>query len=569
MLRRRSDVPARQPPAGVWSCLSDAVLALTEDGRALAWVSPAVERIVGLSAARLAELWPADWCEHHVHPDDRRAVVLFLAGTPSPPAVEPREIEFRARGEAPEQPAAPVDWRWLGARLWRRDGGRGPILVLRDVTAEKLAGAAPLEAQFRALQESLLRKNRDLEGMLEQVRRTQELLVQTRKMEAIGQLAAGLAHNFNNLLTVVIGTLDVLALELPADSPMQCDLVAAQDAALEAADVARKLHSFSHPHTAETRRLDVKELVIGAADLLRPSLPDAIRIECAVAEGLPSIEGDSGRLETALLDLCLNARDAMPNGGALHLAADGLTLDAAYVADHPDARPGPHVRIVVRDTGVGMDAATLGRLFEPFFTTQTSDVHAGLGLATVHATVRAHGGHVTVESEPGRGSTFVLFLPVAAGPGVEPPVQVGAAVRGRGETLLVVDDDPAVLRTTERLLARLGYRVLTASSGAAALECIESGAVPVALVLVDIVMPNTGGLATLRRLRELRPGLPAVLMTGYAGRDFLPPVDLGAEVLSKPLDLDRLARAVRTALDSASPAGTPAGSRSDRRRRRS
>jgi CheY-like chemotaxis protein len=293
--------------------------------------------------------------------------------------------------------------------------------------------------------------------------------------------------------------------------------------------------------------MDVAELVRGAVEAFRRDLPPAIRVHARVADRLPHVDGDASRLETALVNLALNARDAMPRGGELFFEADRVDLDDAYAAAHPEATAGSHVRIVVRDTGVGMSAEIQSRLFEPFFTTKPPGAGAGLGLATVYATVRAHGGHITVRSEPERGSAFTLHFPVAVVRAAESP-KLADVPLGNGETLLVVDDDPAVLRITERALAALGYDVLTAESGASALALIDKSPRKIALVLLDIVMPNMGGLATLRRLRQTRPELPAVLMTGFAGRDFVPPVDLGVEILPKPLELSRLAVVIREAV---------------------
>ena len=378
-----------------------------------------------------------------------------------------------------------------------------------------------------------------------------ELLLRNRRAETVGQLAGGVAHNLNNLLTVVIGTLDILAIELPADSPLRESCTAAQDAALKAAEVARRLLLYSLARPSGEEDADPAALVSRALELLRQGLPRNVEVDARIAPGLPCVRGDASRLEAALLDLAVNARNAMPSGGGIFFDAEALVVDGVAASALHGLPAGPYVRIVVRDTGRGMDEATAARAFEPFFTTRSTEGAVGLGLAAARDAVHSGGGRLTVRSSPAGGCVFTMLLPVAprvdsAGP--EQPVVPREIDRGCGETVLVVDDDLEVLRVTERMLAAIGYRVLAADSGPAALEVIARGDPSVHLVLIDVVMPGMGGLATLRRVRELRPGLPALLMTGYAGRDFVPPVDLGAELVPKPLSLSDLSAAVRRAL---------------------
>ncbi|MBI5487741.1 MAG: response regulator [Deltaproteobacteria bacterium] len=384
-------------------------------------------------------------------------------------------------------------------------------------------------------------------------------MLRNRRAETVGRLAPGIAHGLNNLLTVVIGTLDVVALELPLDSPFQGPLAAAQEAALRAADVARRILLYSAERAEEGALADPAAVVGGAVELLRHGLPRSVRVEARIADDLPPVRGDAGRLQAALVDLGINARDAMPDGGEVCFEVDEASFDGGSAAPPPGAGPGRYVRIAVRDTGRGMDAATAARAFEPFFTTREPGAAAGIGLAAVRDAVRACQGCVEVRSAPPGGSVFTIHLPAARlaaaasePTGSSPPRKVK---RGRGETVLVVDDDAEVLRTTERMLATIGYRVITAASGPAALAVIARGDGPIDLLLIDIVMPGMGGLATLRRVRERCPALPALLMTGFAGRDFVPPVDLGAEIVPKPLDLGALSAAARRAIEGGAPGG--------------
>ncbi|MBN1771234.1 MAG: PAS domain S-box protein [Deltaproteobacteria bacterium] len=656
--------------------LPDAVLVLCDGGRTLEYVSPTLDRVAGIPALRLLELWPTAWIEQLVHPDDRTAVRAFVAGAAEVQAGRTRDLEFRVTAAGPAAEGPGPAWRWLKARLWlygtTARGDPRAICLWRDVTEEKLALAAALEterryaalfdalpqaaivfdrddgrildanetalrryeysreeirertisdlevasptaderiptvvfgaadprlqqrhrtrtgreipvdvhlgptrfggrpatlaivvdvsdraraeAEFRTLHEVLVQKNREAEAALEQLRQVQELLVRTRQLDAVGQLAGGIAHKFNNFLTVVIGTLDVMSLELDAQSALHREITTAQNAALRAAELARGLAEFGASEPAQRELVDLGGVLAQLGDEVRQSTVANMEVHVQAADGLPAVEGDPERLAAALLALATNALEAMPKGGQLFLEADRLTLDETYVAARPEARVGPHVRVVVRDTGVGMDRETLGRLFEPFFTTKPAGSGGGLGLASVYATVRAHGGHVTVRSEPGRGSTFTVFLPAKSGPSTGPKRAVtprrptAPAARGDGQLVLVVDDDAEVLRQVERMVTSLGYRVVVADSGPAALDLLERHSERIALALVDIVMPGMGGVVTLRRLREIRPHLPAVMMTGHAARGFLPPTDLGAAVLAKPLETERLGEAIADAL---------------------
>ncbi|MBI5501091.1 MAG: response regulator [Deltaproteobacteria bacterium] len=388
-------------------------------------------------------------------------------------------------------------------------------------------------------------------------------LLRNRRAETVGRLAGGIAHELNNLLTVVIGALDVFAIELPPESSFRGPLEAAQEAAVRAAEVARRVLLYAAERRAGTAPGDPAAIVGAAVELLRRGLPRNIRLEVRVPDGLPPVRGDAGRLEAALVDLGINARDAMPDGGELSIVVEDVSYGGASAPPSPGARPGRYVRIAVRDGGCGMDAATAARAFEPFFTTRPPGDAAGLGLSAVRDAVDACGGRVDVRPVASGGCEFIVHLPaaeIAAAATVPRDFAVPReVVRGRGEAVLVVDDDADVLRATERMLAAIGYRVLTADSGPGALALIARGDQPIDLLLLDIVMPGMGGLATLRRVRERNPGLPALLMTGFAGRDFVPPVDLGAEIVPKPLDLGALSAAVRRAIDGGRPGGGAQG----------
>lgn len=427
--------------------------------------------------------------------------------------------------------------------------GRPALLAVAVDVSER----AQVEQEFRGMHEEAVRRGRELEAALEDLRRTQDRLVQAFKMEAVAHLAGRLAHEFNNLLTVVLGTLDLLAVELPPDHSLMPNIDAAQNAAAKAAELTRGLRALQQDRPADMRVIPAGELVRRVTEPIRRMLPESVRLVVRAPTDLPGVRGDISLLESALLSLAANARDALADHGTLRIDADLLQIDDAYVRAHPDAARGLHLRIRVADDGCGMSQDVRDHLFEPFFSTRRESGGTGLGLASVFATVRSHGGHVTAESEEGVGSTFTILLPATETPAPRRPTG-DQALPGAGELVLVVDDDLGVLQTAERILTRLGYRVLPANSGAEALSLFDIARTPVAVALLDIVMPEMGGVAALRRLRDKRPGLPAVLMTGHAGRGFVPAVDLGVEILSKPFDIVRLSVAIRRALDEAADA---------------
>jgi PAS domain S-box-containing protein len=516
----------------LFEALPQAVLVYDRESGRILDANPSALRCYGYTRDEIRGLRMHDLEAPRARADGRLATILVSG----PGAGKPR-----ARRHATKAGLVFPAEVHLGAT--RCEGRSAMLAIVVDSSERERA-----EQEFAKLHEAIMEKGRELEATLDHLRRAQQQLVQAQKMEAIGQLAGGVAHAFNNLLTVVIGTLDLISGELPRDSPLQQNVAAAQNAAVKAADLARRLLLFSDQRPSWTQTFDVREVVATAVDLLRRTLPEAIAVRSRIGNAAPPVHGDATRLENAILNLGINARDSMPEGGVLEVELDSVAVDAALAAAQPETPPGLYVRIVVRDTGHGLDPQTRARIFEPFFTAnEPRRPDAGLGLSTVYATVRAQGGHITVDSEEGKGSTFTVFLPAAGDS--KPPVTEARTARGRGELILVVDDDPAVLQTTERSLTSLGYRVVSADSGAAALELLRQHPETISLVLLDIVMPQMGGLPTLRRMREARPGLPAVLMTGFAGRGFLPPVDLDVEILPKPLDLARLAAALRQAAE--------------------
>src|SRR2546421_3075940 len=397
-------------------------------------------------------------------------------------------------------------------------------VIVEDITAHKL-----LEAQFR----------------------------QAQKMEAVGRLAGGIAHDFNNLLTAILGSADLLLDTLAPDAPEREDLEDIRKAAKRAADLTRQLLAFSRQQVLAPQVLDVNELVANMEKLLRRLIGEDVELRTALASGLGAVKADPGQLEQVIVNLAVNARDAMPQGGRLTIETGNVELDQAYAEQHFPAQPGPYVLLAVSDTGTGMDAATLSRIFEPFFTTKEKGKGTGLGLATVYGVVKQSGGYIWVYSEPGQGTSFKVYLPrVAEAPEpARPDVAAAAPLRG-SETVLLVEDDEMVRNLTRRMLAGRGYTVLTASRGEDAMGVVERHAGSIDLLVTDVVMPGMSGRALAQRLLAMRPGLKVLYLSGYTDDAIVHHgmLEPGVAFLQKPFSADVLARKVREVLAGSSPA---------------
>ena len=397
------------------------------------------------------------------------------------------------------------------------DGPRGGQTLMHGV--RKDGREVPVEISFGEIIEDGATVQMAVIRDVTQRRELEEQLRQSQKMEVVGQLTGGLAHDFNNLLTVIVGNLEAIqqGLEDGSRSRRMADLALA--ASLRSATLTRQMLAFSRRQPLETRAFDLNELVGSTIGLLRRTLGDHISIDMDPGEGLWTAFADPAQVETALLNLALNARDAMPDGGRLGIATANVHLDAAYVAEVPDAVPGDHLVLSVTDSGSGIAPDVLARVFEPFFTTKEPGLGTGLGLSMVYGFARQSGGHVRIESAPGQGTTVRLYLPragdmaVANGAGAATPATIGNAQETR---ILVVEDDEDVRATAVALLTASGYRVTEAADGAAALTALQNG-LQVDLVFTDIAMPGgMSGVDLAAAARELRPGLPVLLTTGYA-----------------------------------------------------
>jgi len=383
-------------------------------------------------------------------------------------------------------------------------------------------------------------------------RQLESQLLQAQKMEAVGRLAGGVAHDFNNLLTVILSYSDLLLEDLPSDAPDREDVEEIRKAAIAASTLTRQLLAFSRQQVLQPRVLDVNEVIAGTEKLLGRLLGEDVRFTTTLASKLGAVKVDPGQLEQIIMNLAVNARDAMPRGGRLTIETANVELDEAYVRGHPLAQPGRYVMLAVTDTGVGMDAATQARIFEPFFTTKEPGKGTGLGLATVYGIVKQHGGSIWVYSEPGRGTSFKIYLP-RVDEAVSPQIATPAETVGGSETVLVTEDVAAVRAVAKQMLERQGYTVLEAPDGEAAITLVEQYAEVIHLLLTDVVMPDVSGRELATRLQALRPHLKVLYMSGYTDDAIVRHgiLEEGIAYLQKPFTPDTLARKVRAVLDGA------------------
>ena len=377
-------------------------------------------------------------------------------------------------------------------------------------------------------------------------------LRQAQKMEAIGNLTGGMAHDFNNMLGVIIGNVDLLR-DLKKDDPEVDELASdALEAAFRGADLTRRLLAFARQQPLRPQRVEVNELVTGITRLLSRTLGEDVEIALQLAPELWPVVVDPAQLEASLTNLATNARDAMPEGGRLMIASSNRRLDADYAAQHTEVVPGDYVMIEVSDTGTGMTPEVIERIFEPFFTTKGRDRGTGLGLSMVFGFIKQSGGHISVYSEPGIGTTFRLFLPRMAEDGSASEQSSAAPlVHGKGETVLVVEDNAALRRVVTRQLGELGYRVLAAENAMTGLRMMEEQSVD--LLLTDVVMPGgINGRELARRARRRWPQIKVVFTSGFSEARLsgdAGPLSSCTPLLNKPYRKEDLASAVREALD--------------------
>ncbi|MGJ0239041.1 response regulator [Novosphingobium fluoreni] len=503
---------ARAERDRLWD-LSQDMLARGDYEGMLSAVSPAWTRILGWTESELL----TRTYETLNHPEDNfqtLAAIKEMAQTRQP-------IRFENRIATRDE-----DWKHIEWTLSPEADGLNFIAVGRDLT-EANARRAELES-------------------------AQEALRQSQKMEAIGQLTGGIAHDFNNMLTGVIGSLDLMRRNIASGRMDRVDryIDAATVSAQRAAALTSRLLAFGRRQSLDMKAMDVNALVAGMEELLFRTLGEQIELGTDLAPELWAASSDENQLESALLNLCINARDAMPNGGKLIIETTNTRLDERYTRDHPDVTPGDYVVLSVTDTGSGMAPTTMDKVFEPFFTTKPVGQGTGLGLSMVYGFARQSGGHVRIYSEVGQGTTVKLFLTrslggealVAAMPSPETP-------RGSGETVMVVEDDPSVRMIVTELLSEVGYGVLEATDADTAIPILQSNQ-RIDLLVSDVGLPGMNGRQLAEVARQSRPDLKILFITGYAQNAAVRAGFLadGMDMMTKPFAVDALATKIRDIL---------------------
>jgi signal transduction histidine kinase len=400
-----------------------------------------------------------------------------------------------------------------------------------------------------------LRRTQAFYAEVERRELAEQALRQAQKMEAVGQLTGGVAHDFNNLLTIILGNLSIAkrgVVEARAERALDNALTGAQ----RAAQLTQRLLAFARRQPLDPRAVDANKLIVGMSDLLTRTLGETIELETISGAGLWTIEVDPSELEAAILNLALNARDAMPAGGKLTIETSNAYLDDVYCQEHPGLTPGQHVVIAVTDSGEGMSAETIEKAFEPFFTTKETGKGTGLGLSQVYGFIKQSQGHVKIYSEVGQGTTVKLYLRRFDGDHVQTPTSAALvdSERGRGETILIVEDDDGVREYAAEILRDLNYQILEARDAASALKMVEAGK-KFDLLLTDVVLPGKNGRELAMEVERRRPGIKVIFMTGYSRNAIVHQgrLDRGTELIPKPLTEAVLARRIRLVLDGASP----------------
>ncbi|MBZ5696521.1 MAG: PAS domain S-box protein [Acidobacteriia bacterium] len=490
---------------------ADMIAVVSTSGQRL-YNSPAYGRVLGYSTEELQSTSSFE----QVHPDDRKLVEEAAAEARS--GGGGRTIQYRMRHKD-------GSWRVIESRSSAILDAQGKVsnlvIVNRDVSERR-----QLEEQFR----------------------------QAQKMEAVGRLSGGVAHDFNNLLGVIIGYAEFLQERLEPENALRGSADEILKAGKRAASLTRQLLAFSRQQVLDPKIVDLNAAVSDIEKMLRRLISEDIELTTLLSPNLGRVKADQGQLEQVLMNLVVNARDAMPSGGKLVIETENMFMDEKFVRRYPyPVQPGPYISLTVTDNGIGMDAETKARAFEPFFTTKEKGKGTGLGLSTVYGVVKQSGGYIDIYSSPGAGTTFKIYLPRVGDEAIksEKPSNGAASSFEGKETILLAEDETSLRTLTRTTLELCGYKVLEAKDGVEALEVSERHAGPIELLLTDIVMPGMGGRPLAQELTRRRPEIRVVYMSGYTGQAVgaQGPVEPGSDFLPKPFTREALTRKIREALD--------------------
>lgn len=474
--------------------------------------SPSYQKLLGYSQEELGKTSAFE----QIHADDRAAVVE--AANEARRTGMGRTIEYRIRH---------IDGRWLTLE------STASVVRNRDGVVERLV---------------IVNRN------ITERKQLEEQLHRSQKLEAIGRLSGGVAHDFNNLLGLIIGYSEALQERIPADDPFREAVDEIQNAGKRAAALTQQLLAFSRKQVLEPRILDLNVIIADIEKMLRRLAGEDITIDLLLAPDAGLVKADRSQIEQVILNLVVNARDAMPEGGELTIETGKWMLDRSAVLRHPYVIPGPYILLKVTDTGCGMDAELQSHIFEPFFTTKEKGKGTGLGLATAYGIIKQSGGYIWVESEVGKGTTFRIYLPeVNASPEPPPEPKPAAKATANHRTILLVEDEPSLRKLTKKTLAELGHKVLEAGDASHALELSRETGGSIDLLLTDVIMPGMSGKKLADVLATERPGISVLYMSGYTDGELATQGALneGTAILRKPFTRDELMRQVENALAAA------------------
>ncbi|HEY6158167.1 MAG TPA: response regulator [Gemmatimonadales bacterium] len=509
-LRRRQEITEREEYFRALIEQAQDIIAVVDAAGAIRYASPSVSRLLGYAPGELMGLLMVEL----VHPDDVAPTLqVFTEGVASGQGVRLLELRFRHKDGSYRMLEA------VGRYLLDDPLVQGVVINARDVTERK-----SLERQ----------------------------LLQAQKMEAVGRLAGGVAHDFNNVLTAILGYTGLLLDGLPTLSPLRPDLEEIRRAAERGAGLTHQLLAFSRKQVLETRVLDLNELVADMDRLLQRLLGEDIAVVTNLDRALGAVRADPAQLEQVVVNLAVNARDAMPHGGKLMIETRNAELDDSYTREHAPVMPGRYVMLALSDTGTGMSVETMSHVFEPFFTTKEAGKGTGLGLSTVYGIVKQSGGYVWCYSEPGQGTTFKVYLPRVDEPIDRLPARAATGPTRGSETILLVEDEPELRALTRRVLEKHGYTVLDAGSAGGGLEIARDHTGPIHLLLADVVLPGASGRMLADELLTRRAELKVLFMSGYTEDAVVHRGVLAAHTafIQKPFSAEGLAAKVREVLDS-------------------